>query len=859
MTRLPLIFLAVLACAETPDPKGDTSAALDTDSADSADSAETADDTDAINTAPTCAITAPEDGARFVPGEGIAFAAAVGDAESAPEALALRWSSDLDGLLNADPADANGAASFSSADLLEGRHEIRLWVADEAGETCADSVVLRVGAGPEVEITAPTDGARAQQGELLDFAATVVSETSEAEDLTLRWISDLDGTLDSSPADSDGEVAISLGDLSGGLHVIVLSATDAFGETGEDSILLTINGWPGAPEVSISPDPAAETSDLTAILDVPSVDPEGAEVSYTYAWTRNGADTSYTTSVVPASATASGDTWTVTVTPNDGEIDGPAGTASVTMGNEAPVLSAVTLTPDPAYEGDTLTCTPGSASDAEGDSISYSYAWMVDGAAVSSTSSTLGSADFARDQIVVCTVTPSDGESAGDPVSDSVTIGNTAPELSSVTLSPDPAYEGDTLSCTPGTTTDVDGDSLSYTYAWTVAGSSPGVTTSTLSSEYFGKGNAVRCTATPSDGTASGAAVSSSALTISNSKPVLSTVSISPDAPTTDSTLSLSFSASDADSDTITYTYLWKVDSSSVSIATTLAGSAFDKGDVVSVTVTPFDGSTSGTAGTASVTIGNTAPEAPSVEISPSLPDAGGDDLLCEVVTDSTDADRDDITYTVSWEADGLPYPSGFSRPTGPLTTEWTDDTVPAADTELATSWTCTVTPDDGETEGSEGSASVDVYAFYHIGNDAELERTATTSASYLLGTTVLVKDATTLYQMGVVMATGGVKVQMALYTDSGSRPSTLVAYTTLDTTVAGENEYDVTSPVALPEGTYWLMAAYTATGNPTYTTSTSKTVAYKSYTAGSTPTSSFGSSSTYCCQDFSYYLVVAD
>ncbi len=44
--------------------------------------------------------------------------------------------------------------------------------------------------------------------------------------------------------------------------------------------------------------------------------------------------------------------------------------SAVLLDNDAPELSSVTLGPDPAYEGDTLTCTPGAVTDAEGDAVS---------------------------------------------------------------------------------------------------------------------------------------------------------------------------------------------------------------------------------------------------------------------------------------------------------------------------------------------------------------------------------------------------------------------------------------------------------------------------------------------------------
>ena len=109
------------------------------------------------------------------------------------------------------------------------------------------------------------------------------------------------------------------------------------------------------------------------------------------------------------------------------------------------------------------------ATDADGESVSISYAWTVDGTEIGETGDTLTGDDFDRDQEVFCTVTPSDGSEDGDPVdSNTVTISNTAPSAS-VGISPDPAYAADTLACS-WTFTDDDGDSDASTLEWTVDG-----------------------------------------------------------------------------------------------------------------------------------------------------------------------------------------------------------------------------------------------------------------------------------------------------------------------------------------------------------------------------------------------------
>ncbi len=1262
-----------------------------------------------INTAPSCAITGPEDGSSASPGETVTFSALVQDAESDPSALTITWASDVDGSLDSSIADAEGNVSFTTAGLSVGAHLVTLVVTDPGGERCTDEINVGIGDAPDVTIEAPLDGERVNQGDLVTFVGLLASDADPVETLTVAWSSDLDGELDDSPATADGTTSFSTDDLGAGEHEITLSATNGSGVTGADQVTLTVNGWPSAPGVSISPDPASTADDLVATLVTPSVDPEGAAVNYTYEWTRNGEVTSYTGSEVPASATGDEETWTVTVTPDDGEISGPSDSASVTIGNSAPVLSGVTLTPDPAYEGDTLTCTPGTATDADGDTISYTYAWDVDGGTPAVTTATLSSAYFEKsddvtcivtasdgssaddpvesntvtientlpevsdvtispaspsvgdtltcdysfsdadgdsdrstiawtingasagtgstlptsfdgDDTIICTVTPNDGDGAGTAVSASVTVGNTAPVLASVTLSPSTAYEGDTLTCTPGTATDADGDTVSYSYAWRVSGStisrtsttlsstyfskadtvvcvvtptdgestgsavtsntvtientaptvssvsispssptasstltcsysysdadgdsnastvlwrvngtsagtgttlssgysggdtvsctvtpndgedsgtaasasvsiantaptlasatltptaayegdtltctpgassdvdgdtvsytyawsvggstisrtsstlsstyfnknqavycmvtptdgstsgaavtsntvtienslpvvadvnitpssatasstltcswsfddddgdddastvlwkvngvsagtgrtlsgafgggdtvsctvtandgedsgssdtdsvtisntaptlasvsltpttayeastltctpgtatdadgdtvtytyswlvdgsSPGVTSATLSGTSFSKTDEVRCSVTPSDGTISGTAVLSNTVTIANTAPVLSAITLSPSSAYTNDTLSISSTSSDADGDTVSLTYSWTVDGTAVSTSSTLSGaSAFGKGDVVQVTVTPTDGTTSGSALTASTTILNTSPGAPTIAITPDVADGGDDDLVCYVETASSDVDGDPITYTMTWTVDGVAYPSGFSGTSGPETTEYTDDTVPAIDTDLGEEWICTATPSDGTASGATDTATATALVLYDVGYYTSAAGPGSAGASYLLGPSITVSSATTVYRLGAWLGTAGNGIRMALYTNSGSAPGTLVAYTDTATTALGANELDLTTPVTISAGTYWVMAVYSATTYIYYGSSSTATIKYKAASYASTPTSSFGTASSYTGYPPAYYLVVAD
>ena len=543
----------------------------------------------AANSAPTCGFTAPTDGASGPAGGSVTLAIEANDADEGPESLTVALDSSIDGALGSGSPDASGAFSVD-ATLSLGAHTLTVTVTDELGDSCTDSITWQQGSPPTVVITDPSPGTQVNQGDTVTFTATVSDIEDSPDSLFVSWSSDLDGVLSTASADAGGTATFDHDSLTAGLHVVTLTTTDSDGLATSSSVDLAVNGLPSAPDVSLSPDPAVTADDLVASIDTDSVDPEGDTVTYSYAWSVDGvASSASTTATLPASATAKGELWTVTVIPNDGSADGYPGGASVTIGNTAPSVTSAAITPDPAVYGDTLTCSHSGYADVDGDADASTYAWTINGTAAGS-GSTLTSG-FSGGDTVACTVTPHDGTDAGTPVSTSITVDNTAPELASVSLSPTTVYEGDTLTCTPGTATDVDGDTITYIYRWTVDGTSTGTTSSTLSSSYFDKGETVVCSVQPTDGTDTGASVSSNAVTISNTAPTGASASLTPTTAYEADTLTCTGSgATDADGDTVSYTYEWTINGSTSSrTAATIDGGYFDRGDVVLCEVTAID------------------------------------------------------------------------------------------------------------------------------------------------------------------------------------------------------------------------------------------------------------------------------
>lgn len=147
---------------------------------------------------------------------------------------------------------------------------------------------------------------------------------------------------------------------------------------------------PSAPTVSIAPEDPTSLDDLVAIIDVDAVDPLGEPVVYRYAWQRDAAATHFATDTVPASGTAKGEVWTLSVTPVAGfpERIGQPGTASVAIGNVPPSLGFARLSRYEVWADESITASAGGVVDPDGDVLSTVYEWSVNGAVTTVTSST---------------------------------------------------------------------------------------------------------------------------------------------------------------------------------------------------------------------------------------------------------------------------------------------------------------------------------------------------------------------------------------------------------------------------------------------------------------------------------------
>jgi len=375
--------------------------------------------------------------------------------------------------------------------------------------------------------------------------------------------------------------------------------------------------------------------------------------------------------------------------------------------NSPPTAPVVDVTPDsPTTDDDLVSTITTSSTDADGDVVTYSYAWYKDDALQGGlTGDTVTSADTLAGEVWRCVVTPDDGIINGPTGQDEVTIAqeNSPPTAPVVDVTPDnPKTDDDLLSTITTPSTDADSDTVTYSYAWYKDDAfQGGLTGDTVGSANTSVGEVWRCVVTPNDGIINGP-TGQDEVTIApeNSPPTAPVVDVTPDNPKTGDDLvsTITTLSTDADSDTVTYSYAWYKNDALQGGLTggTVTSADTSAGEVWRCVVTPNDGTVDGSTGEDVVAIGNSPPTAPVVDVTPDNPKTG-DDLVSTITTSSTDADGDVVTYSYAWYTDDA------------LQGGLTGDTVTSAGTSVGEVWRCVVTPDDGTVDGPTGQDEVTI------------------------------------------------------------------------------------------------------------------------------------------------------
>lgn len=333
-----------------------------------------------------------------------------------------------------------------------------------------------------------------------DLVAVLLTEPDDRQTFTLAYAWSVDG---SPSTDHTTDTVPASATTRGETWSVAVTATDEKGASAVfEASTEVVNTPPVVDTVAFTPTTFDATATLTA--SATGSDDDGDALTWSYTWyvgtkaVQSGKDDTLTGAFV------GGDEVRVEAVANDGFDDSEASTSSsATVTNTAPTITGAHIEPTAPTSSDTLSCAADGAVDIDGDTITYTTTWSVNGKPAG-TSETLDPKMFARDAVVACATTPTDGEDTGaGAIAKAVTIGNSPPVVATLEITPDPFTTGDPLTAVP-TTFDQDGDPVTLTYSWTVDTKEESAT-DTLAAFVHTRDAVVELTVTPNDGFDDGA------------------------------------------------------------------------------------------------------------------------------------------------------------------------------------------------------------------------------------------------------------------------------------------------------------------------------------------------------------------
>ncbi len=605
-----------------------------------------------------------------------------------PLSLSISSSVDGSGVFSID-LDDDGSFE-ATATLSEGEHVITATVTDGLGNTSNLGTSVYVdgpNTAPSCVVLAPDSDDRTTTGDYTSLSGVVDDDDVGPAALTVLWSSSVDGLLGQGELDpATGLVSLTTA-LSAGVHELTLTVYDEKGADCQDTISHVV-GQP--PTVSVTgPTTFLNEGDLASFAAEVTGAVPGTEVSWSVGGVSLGS--SYTDldgySAFETTGLPSGENVVVAqVTDNNGWTGVGGWEVDVNGLPTAPELSG-----GGAFASDidlvAVEVTP--SIDPEGGPVLETYEWYINGARVSGQSGlTLPASETTRGDEVLLRAYGNDGFANGPAAEVSFTVENAEPTISFVSISPASPSSADPVLCNV-TVADADGDAVGTEYLWVVDERLVG-TGQTLQPGSYPSGSTLQCFAGAMDDYGVSTAISAG-VTVRPSAPRLIGLHLNTAAADVTTRLSAEFETVDYDKDTVSVEYSWSVNGSPVGNSTELtAAHGFAAGDLVSVTVTPVDTFHRGVSSTASIVIGNAAPEAATAAFESEVT-RPGDDLVCVIDSPAVDPDGDPITYSFIWM-------NGDEMWTGAVADTYeAGDTIEGANIEEGDRWMCVVESSDGE------------------------------------------------------------------------------------------------------------------------------------------------------------------
>lgn len=465
-----------------------------------------------------------------------------------------------------------------------------------------------------------------------------------------------------------------------------------------------LNTAPEAPRAILLPGEPGTQDSILAAVDQPATDADGDKLAYRFAFTKAGKKVEALADGREVRGLKKGEVYQVEVIASDGEADSPPARASVTVRNTRPTPPAVAFSNAAPPSGEPVDVKiERPSTDQDGDAVTLSYAWMVDGkpAPLPKDTKAIPAGKVKKHEVWTVEVTPSDGQESGASGKARLVAVNTPPAAPVVSIDPaEPTAEVGAKAKIDQAAADRDGDAVKYRYAWFKDGVRMDLAAeaSSLKPGTIRRGEVLRLVVTPFDGEVEGASATAVAK-VKDSAPVAPQIAIAPEKPTVKDELAcvVKAPAKDADQETPRLSITWKRDGEPVPVSADqlkIAAGVARHGEIWSCTAVASDGELASAPVEAKVAVLNSAPTAPKAVVEPEAPKAG-QDLLCRLKEPAEDPDGDLVAYSFLWRSGGKAVPSAPDE-------AWR---LPATATRKGHSYQCEVVASDGKLKGPVATA----------------------------------------------------------------------------------------------------------------------------------------------------------
>jgi hypothetical protein len=297
----------------------------------------------------------------------------------------------------------------------------------------------------------------------LECDAIFVDPDGETLSISYEWTSN-SGVLGASQT-----LVLQEGDAEAG-DVITCTAVveDGYGEVVSSSAFAIVQSAPIFDvAASITPSGSVYTG-TEVVCSAIATDAEDGSVPVSFSWSVGSTVVATgATYIVDSDDVAVGGVLTCTATATDMDLNESISIVDVVIENTVPQINGIQISPSSLYNDETAIC---SATVVDVDEvIAPSYAWSIGGQSVGTGDSlSLNSTFVLPFDTLTCTVEAIDSEGSVVEGTESIVISNRPPTEPEIVISPTlPDVGVDDLVCTMTTSsTDADGDSITYTYSW---------------------------------------------------------------------------------------------------------------------------------------------------------------------------------------------------------------------------------------------------------------------------------------------------------------------------------------------------------------------------------------------------------